>query len=818
MITAPVLKSHLIKFWMQKQKKNWILILLVAFFISLSFVVDANISITSASSQPAWSETNVLGWSWSGIATRDLTTIAPHIGWFSNNCYNYFDLGVPEEEIQSQCSDSGGVDYGLRVDPETGNITGYSWNAVVDDSGAVTGIGWIDFDPDPLISGSNYSARVEPIGSDYAGQMSGWIKIISMNNAGIQLGRTGWGWIELGPEPGPDHYPNDPNGWGVYIDFNSLDCDGSGCPLSGYAWSGGYESGDTLPPPGYDQNVTTGLGWVSFGKQGDGNYPIARYRNNDGELHGSAWVGNSDPTAPDTANVGWIALNCENAGANGEDICNQFDDNWQVNVDSGSGVISGYGWAGNTENAVVVPPVGWVDFGPVLYPDWPNFSARFFKEDPPAYYHPVSGRLLYDYEAGDVAGWARIRLLQTEGENAGMQNWGWVKMHSTNDEICSTPPPDHLCDYGVKISFDDGTFEGFAWSGGGTVDIDNYDNNVGLGWISFDSYEYPIPQLPPTYVAPFLETQRGDIFATEGVGSENTFKPPRQSLDPDSELYYNATFIIQSGGAIEQYTSSIDELREYYLGDSVSEPEKINPPLATNRYTNVMGKLDLEGLVAYEDPGNKLNKFGNTVDDDYSDEASSSNIWVDGNVKLSEGLTHKNGKVYYFPEDLTIDNELTIMKGDIAGGTNLNAAGIIVVEGDLNINKNISYDSTPITQNDDLTDIPSVAWIVKGNINIDSSVSNVVGAFIVVGKDALPAYGELDHGTGDFYTGGGKKELDISGLVITHQIFLQRIGIGTLEEIKPAEKITYDGRIIINTPPGLNDFAGALPVLREVTP
>ena len=114
-----------------------------------------------------------------------------------------------------------------------------------------------------------------------------------------------------------------------------------------------------------------------------------------------------------------------------------------------------------------------------------------------------------------------------------------------------------------------------------------------------------------------------------------------------------------------------------------------------------------------------------------------------------------------------------------------------------------------------MKDIPSIIWIVKGNVYISPNVTEVAGNFVVVGKETG---GVLDGGTGEFYTGAGEENLVISGLVVAHEMFLQRSGIGTVENIQAAERIFYDGRIILNTPPGVGDFAGALPTVGEIAP
>ena len=60
-----------------------------------------------------------------------------------------------------------------------------------------------------------------------------------------------------------------------------------------------------------------------------------------------------------------------------------------------------------------------------------------------------------------------------------------------------------------------------------------------------------------------------------------------------------------------------------------------------------------------------------------------------------------------------------------------------------------------------------------------------------------------------------RSRLDVSGLMAARGYYFDREYVKGLE---PAEKIIYDGRVIVNTPPGLGDFSKLLPVYQQVIP
>ncbi len=110
---------------------------------------------------------NVYGYAWSS-----------NIGWISfNNCFNPLNNnGV------SNCS---GVDYGVKYDTATGDLTGYAWSS---------NIGWIQFgnlNNLPTINSSNLNQAKLDLNNPTNAKMTGWAKALSANG-------NGWdGWISL---------------------------------------------------------------------------------------------------------------------------------------------------------------------------------------------------------------------------------------------------------------------------------------------------------------------------------------------------------------------------------------------------------------------------------------------------------------------------------------------------------------------------------------------------------------------------------------------------------------------------------------------
>jgi len=137
-------------------------------------------------------------------------------------------------------------------------------------------------------------------------------------------------------------------------------------------------------------------------------------------------------------------------------------------------------------------------------------------------------------------------------------------------------------------------------------------------------------------------------------------------------------------------------------------------------------------------------------------------------------------------------------------------ATTFVVNGDLHINRNITYGDNPLTS---FKDLPSVAFIVFGDVIIDPEVTELAGNFIVLGKDGVNC---PDSGCGRILTGAGSEPLLVNGMMMAKKFEMERTYASVLKQA--SEQVIYDGRMTVNTPPGLQDFAKSLPIWSEVVP
>ena len=123
----------------------------------------------------------------------------------------------------------------------------------------------------------------------------------------------------------------------------------------------------------------------------------------------------------------------------------------------------------------------------------------------------------------------------------------------------------------------------------------------------------------------------------------------------------------------------------------------------------------------------------------------------------------------------------------------------VIVEGDLTIRANVVY-SRALTQK--LHELPSLGFLVKGDILIDEGVSELVGAYVALGE------------SGRFVTGSGGTHLTVSGLIMGRHLSFQRTASGTAG----SEEVIADGRLLANPPPGFTDLIKGLPSFQQVAP
>lgn len=343
--------------------------------------------------------------------------------------------------------------------------------------------------------------------------------------------------------------------------------------------------------------------------------------------------------------------------------------------------------------------------------------------------------------------------------------------------------PSNVCErYGVNINDGDGALLGWSWSGDGTGGVS------GAGWVHFNT-EFSASHI----VFPWLQTIYGSIYT------------PGQVKQRASVEGKNATYCIFAQDINENIKSQNCEDISSGLVEDVEAGflEKFG---TQEVYRNALGKLDIDGLITGVAVSGTRNKYGHLVN--YNPAAA----W-----NSDKSL---NGEVYYFDSDLSISAGLNILNGT-AGNK---GSGTVIIDGNLTINGDITYDSgMPAT----LGQLASVVWIVKGDVIINGSVENIVGAFIVLG-DGLstcqtlpssdPEYPRYNHnGCGVFTTVEVPGESSDKPLTVLGPVIARAFDFGRVfsEIIQGSERIIYDGRLTANPPPGLESFVGGLPIIRD---
>jgi len=502
------------------------------------------------------------------------------------------------------------------------------------------------------------------------------------------------------------------------------------------------------------------------------------------KLFGWAWA--------DT--FGWLSLNSDNCKYLGCDVTSglcQDNGNYYVQIsadtDESSDNLEGWAWSDK---------VGWVCFGSSCDPvNICRFASGSCNGADYGTLSPTYGwRALVESKDENPAvfkGWAKITALKDDG---------WLSLNCQNDELatggyCGTSQHGLTViekDIGCKDSGSSKkakVLSGFAWN--------NQGNEAGLGWVSFDP---TIAELQP-----WLQTKYSDIYSRTGVRSLTGEAPG-----------YNATYLILAKGAIVDFVSA--------RGESWLDPNYgvIDFPTPQTRYSNVLGKLDITGLLCKFSSGRCTNSYGQKVIaiDDIDDLPT----------KIGPATSkYLDGNIYYADGNLTIAEAGTIQfTNETEFG---NGAGTIIVDGDLTINSNIVYDDTDSL--DKFRNLASVAWVVRGDLKIGPAVTNLAGNFIVLGDpeagDCLADVGDdrsgrqENAGCGQVYScqpysasSCAQSQLRVSGLIMAKKFYLDRTFVDKYAAIKEgSEVVIYDGRLLANVPPGFSDFVKALPIWRS---
>ena len=335
------------------------------------------------------------------------------------------------------------------------------------------------------------------------------------------------------------------------------------------------------------------------------------------------------------------------------------------------------------------------------------------------------------------------------------------------------------CDqYGVSADISSGDWFGYAYS-------------EDFGWIDMS--------MVSQYNTAWIRVQYGNIYSRGNVGSWRTAPAPGYTY---SERDCNASYLILAGGRVINFCS--DALAEINLGadPSVTTPEEGNPyvvegyrafNLPKDEFSphSILGTIDYNYLVR------------NVEDSDiFEGGATDSNFGIEP-IDLAGRIFHvkKTGEAEGQEGNLTINSA----NGFEIGNALIDGSGLVIVDGDLNIESNIIYDDTGVNK---IKQVPSIGFYVKGNIIVHENVTEIFGTY----------YTEKSFITYSSGTVNTDIQLRVKGVLVAATFDLRRRFKGTINIPQPAEIITYDGRIQLNPPPGFRDLTSALPKIRPANP
>jgi len=261
----------------------------------------------------------------------------------------------------------------------------------------------------------------------------------------------------------------------------------------------------------------------------------------------------------------------------------------------------------------------------------------------------------------------------------------------------------------------------------------------------------------------WLRVDTGNIFSQGGI--LGTSPSAATNLK-------NTKYCLRSDNSIE-WTSENEACKK-------EDADPISLPTFSTEYRNKLGFLDIAGIK-------KQGRYGTVIP--IADE--------------SQIFNPLSGNIYYFSgSGEFVLSAKTFLNGTTAQG---NGAGLLIIEGaDLRITGSIGY-STDAVQ-DRLKNLASFGVIVLkngsagGNIYINPGVQKVSGTYFA--EDTI-------------YTGTNSSGLHndvllkMYGVFVARQFNLQRDN--NQNPSLAAEEIIFDGRSVVNPPPGMQDAAKSLP-------
>jgi len=467
--------------------------------------------------------------------------------------------------------------------------------------------------------------------------------------------------------------------------------------------------------------------------------------------------------------IGWISVNSDTPAACPLGGCGSYGVNFNLLTKK----INGWAWSDS---------VGWLCFGTSC------IAVSACAGVPP------TGVLDAWWEPGtnEVHGWAKVCSAGADG---------WVSLN------CVDAPPGACVPFSYKVLLHDGVFTPALTSPGSSFAWNGTSAGTGFGYLDFSKVFIRLEAPPycsdgidndlngktdcaepaccvtsacsssPVCVAPppppppsgsptaWILAKAGSVYAQQGISAIGT---------PSV-----ASYCLTTQGKIEGFTSGSG------CSETGSSAPALNLPKSSTGYKGTLGSLDIAGILS--------GRYGPVLP-------------VSSSVFLPEIL---NGSVYVAKGDVTI--AATTFRNGSALGTSLQRGnGLLIVDGgNLTITGNLSYKDEGLPKA--LRSLASFGVIVKrknppfsgppgGSIIIKPSVTKVVGAYFAEDTIATGSAGASD------------SQLQVFGLMAARQFNLQRNYASATE---PAELFTFDGRAIVNPPPGMYEVSKSLPTSRD---
>jgi len=278
---------------------------------------------------------------------------------------------------------------------------------------------------------------------------------------------------------------------------------------------------------------------------------------------------------------------------------------------------------------------------------------------------------------------------------------------------------------------------------------------------------------------PWLQVLYGSLYSK---GDVSTFTPFAETFGEANVTYCIDTGV---GATISNWNGESCTADTGETPINARQTININAPKLSSNYANILGRIDIDGLRT---ANSRYGTYVKLTDSTLTDEIPS---------LLGRGIYDSPGSGFgnFTMEAKTFNN----------GAGNQNGSGIIIVRGNLDITGDIAYQVGTITK---MKQLASLGILVLddgsgtyGNVNISPDVTTV----------SANIYAEGMISTGSTGVVATEVPLTINGVTVAKQYDFERLFPGTPD--LPSEKIVYDGRIIANTPPGMNDIVQSLPII-----